>query len=50
MCRKITIRPKALADMEDIYVYGLTRYGLAAAEDDLSHIHDVFDNLKLAGA
>lgn len=50
MRRKITIRPKALVDMEDIYVYGLTRYGLAAAEDDLSHIQDVFDNLKLAGA
>jgi toxin ParE1/3/4 len=46
MRRKITIRPKALADMEDIYLYGLARHGLTAAEDYLNHIHDTFDNLS----
>lgn len=37
MRRKIVVRPKALDDMEDIYFYGLERYGLQAAEDYLSH-------------
>ncbi|MBO1500959.1 type II toxin-antitoxin system RelE/ParE family toxin [Serratia proteamaculans] len=46
MRRKITIRPKTLADMEDIYLYGLARHGLTAAEDYLNHIHDTFDNLS----
>lgn len=46
MHRKITVHPKALDDMEGIYFYGLERYGLHAAEDYLSHIHKMFDNLS----
>ncbi len=39
MRRKVTVRPKALDDMEEIYFYGLAHFGLQVAEDYLRHLH-----------
>ncbi|HGM4842990.1 TPA: type II toxin-antitoxin system RelE/ParE family toxin [Serratia marcescens] len=46
MRRKVTVRPKALDDMEEIYFYGLAHFGLQVAEDYLRHLHQAFDNLS----
>ncbi len=38
MRRRVTVRPKALDDMEEIYFYGLAHFGLQVAEDYLRRI------------
>lgn len=46
MRRRVTVRPKALDDMEEIYFYGLAHFGLQVAEDYLRRLHQAFDNLS----
>lgn len=43
--KEINLTPKAIEDLENIWLYGQIQFGLAKADEYVAHFSDIFDIL-----